>query len=309
MNKKIFYVSLCLCLSVGLVANAQFFNDDDFHVEINDAAHTNKRGVYLLPEAGDFALGVNAMPFLRYAGNIFTSGVNYPPFFSGVEDATIFAKYFLADERAIRVRLSLGMENIVNNSPVTDQREYLKPITDDTRDISKEVIDTEKISSFGFELGIGYEFRRGKGRVQGFYGGEIILGLIPENKFTYEYGNKIIEDDKAPLTTTNFYNFSSGNRSIRTTELNPGSIFSFGLGGFAGVEYFFAPQMSIGGEFGLGFRFSSKGEGSSTFEFWDTDIEVDRRVTKTETDLRNYNAKSINFGTGSYSRIFLMFHF
>jgi hypothetical protein len=58
--------------------------------EINNAAYVNKRGVYLLPQAGDFALGVDATPFLEYLGNLFSGSYDAPMFGGG----SIYGKYF-----------------------------------------------------------------------------------------------------------------------------------------------------------------------------------------------------------------------
>ncbi len=45
--------------------------------------------------------------------------------------------------------------------------------------------------------------------------------------------------------------------------------FGIGVRGFVGVEYFFAPKISIGGEFGWGINFLSTAKGSSETEVWD----------------------------------------
>lgn len=43
------------------------------HAQDTDPAFTNKRGVQLLPQSGDWGLGVNAVPFLNYLGNSFNA--------------------------------------------------------------------------------------------------------------------------------------------------------------------------------------------------------------------------------------------
>ena len=45
-----------------------------------------------------------------------------------------------------------------------------------------------------------------------------------------------------------------------------GNDFEVGLRGFIGVEYFFAPKMSVGGEFYWGVSYVTTGESSVTFE-------------------------------------------
>ena len=38
---------------------------------------TSKKGETILPEAGDYAIGFNAAPFLNYAGNLFSSAGSF----------------------------------------------------------------------------------------------------------------------------------------------------------------------------------------------------------------------------------------
>ena len=73
---------------------------------------TSKKGESMLPEAGDYALGFNAAPFLNYVGNLMNSGANTSPtadFMTGY-DAAITGKYFKDAQNAYRgsVRIGLG---------------------------------------------------------------------------------------------------------------------------------------------------------------------------------------------------------
>jgi len=290
MKKKTFLFGLCLC--VGITAMAQNVADDF------NAAYANKRGVYLLPQAGDFALGVDATPVLRYLGNIFNSSGNYPPLVKGV-DQTIYGKYFLQDNRAIRARLSLNFSSDENKGVVRNDVKFL-----DDPESTATLFDVEKSTGFDVELGAGYEFRRGNGRVQGFYGGEAIFGFS-SGKTKYSYANRITEDNPYP-TSYDFYGNLDYYNWTRDTEYKPGYTFSFGLGGFAGVEYFFAPQMSIAGEFGLGFYLSMAGQGQWTWEGWDP-IE-DARQVKTEK-YSEWNSSSLGVVTIPTGKISLLFYF
>jgi len=267
MKKIVILIGLCL---VGFATMAQ--NVD----EVNNAAYVSKRGVYLLPQAGDFALGIDASPFLRYLGNFFSN--------NGFEDApnlwdqtTIYGKYFLEDNRAIRAKFSLGMFNEVNKGPGSN--------------------DVERISESNLGMGIGYEFRRGNGRVQGFFGGEALLGY-GGGKRKFEYA-RMTEDDV----------------DERLIEVKYGKTFSMGAGAFTGVEYFFAPQMSLGCELGLGLLFSATGKSKETYEYWDDDRSRTRTETA-KTSSWDFNARTFNGGaifrdnaTYASVSIFLMFHF
>ena len=280
-----------LCLCVGFSAMAQNVEEE------YSAAYANKRGVYLLPQAGDFALGVDATPFLRYMGNFFTSGNNVAPFFKDVNgfNQTLYGKYFLQDDRAIRARLTVSVLNATDKGVIRNDVAFF-----DDAASTATLFDIQRESSTMLELGAGYEFRRGHGRVQGFWGGEVALGFSSE-KFSYDYANRITDENETPSTYDFGWNFSN----YRTTEVKPGNAIYFGLGAFAGVEYFFAPQMSLGGEVGLGFGFSTTGQGQMTRERWDTDalrVEIDK--------YGNWeNAQNIAVGTRTSGRIFLMFHF
>lgn len=292
MKKVIFSIGLCLC--VGFSAMAQVVVVE----ETADPAVTNKRGVALLPKAGDFALGISADPFLNYMGNFFgkTSDNDAPVFNS--YGYGIYGKYFLQDNQAIRVRLGMTVGSQKFKGMVTDNAAvYADPVNN----ANAMGEDVRKAKLNGFGLNIGYEFRRGHGRVQGFYGGEVMLGLA-STKNIYEYYNSY---------STNYspdsYNFNNNvlSSTSRVTESKGGTEFSAGLGGFVGVEYFFAPQMSIGGEFKLGLDFTTVGKGETTVESWNGTAV---KSTTTENRSSTY-AGDFNFGTTSSASIFLMFYF
>ena len=290
MKKVIFSFSLCLCVGFATVAQSV---EEDYN-----AAYANKRGVYLLPQAGDFALGIDATPLLRYVGNIFTSGNNFAPQFNGV-DQTIYGKYFIKDNRALRARLTFNMLNTTDKGVVPDD----EAIADDP-DSDATLVDKLNTSSTYVELGIGYEFRRGNGRVQGFCGFEAVFGFNSGEKIKYDYANPLTDLNRTP-SIYDFDNNSIVTNSIRTTEIKQGNQLSAGLGLFVGVEYFFAPQMSIGGEFGLGFRFGTIGQGQLIRENWD--ILEDEVFTETTKD--TWSAQSLEVFSRTSGRIFLMFHF
>ena len=290
MKKVIFSISLCLC--VGFSAMAQDVN------ATGDPAVVNKRGVSLLPQAGDFALGISTDPFLNYMGNFFgkSSTNTYIPSFSN--KFGIYGKYFLQDDQAIRVRLNLGLGSVKSIGTVNDN-------TNTDPAVQKTGEDELKQGETKVDLFVGYEFRRGHGRVQGFYGGGVNVGCSSE-KETYSYFNSFSSTNSTPTTTTDFSTGTSSPQSSRKTESKSGTEFSVGLGGFVGVEYFFAPQMSLGGEFGLGFGFSNRGKGKTITENWDS---VNSSVKTTETEARNGNTGNFEFRTNTSASIFLTFYF
>lgn len=299
MKRVIFSLSLCLCM--GFASMAQ-------DVEEYNAAYANKRGVYLLPQKGDFALGVDATPFLRYLGNFFSSSGNSAPLFNGV-DQTIYGKYFVRDNRAIRARLTLNLLNDTEKGFVRDDEEFnFDPSSIET------LLDVQHTSNTDVELGIGYEFRRGNGRVQGFWGFEAAFGFNSGQKRTLEYGNPIDVNVDQPTPTrpstyqgfTNIWDYYDS-RDRRLTEEKDGSVYSAGLGIFVGVEYFFAPQISIGGEFGLGARAYRTGQDKKIWESWST--ITDNLQSETVRPDNWNDVPVITVGTRTSGRIFLMFHF
>jgi hypothetical protein len=134
--------------------------------------------------------------------------------------------------------------------------------------------DETKTTALNINLAGGMEFRKGKGRVQGYCGPEAWIGFS-KSKTTFEFGNPTDSDmtafSNAILVYTadpNAINF----QGKRITEMKTGSTFSIGVRGFVGVEIFVMPKMSIGGEFGWGIGISHTGEGETTTEYFQEDF-------------------------------------
>lgn len=238
---------------------------------------TSKKGEPMLPEAGDWGLGVDATPFLNYAGNFFgKSTSNSAPtfnFLSGVN--TITGKYFKDASNAYRGSLRIGFGSNTSRNMVADRSASLTPASYPSVDPMKE--NFWKRSSTNIGLSAGMEMRKGKTRLQGYYGGE--LGIFLSNssdKFTY--GNALSTSTTNPVDVSNADSFSgAGNVSssvpvtgmngmARVTERKNGSTFSFGVRGLIGVEYFILPKISLGGEFGWGIGLSTSGKSTTTYE-------------------------------------------
>jgi len=189
---------------------------------------TSKKGTPILPEAGDWSIGIGANSTLEYFGNLMNSGTNTAPSFDWQREPNVIrAKMFKDANTAYRVGLRLGFGS--------DKTTNAAPIVGDLKET--------KTSAMDIDLSAGIEKRRGKGRVQGIYGGEAGINL-GSGKTTKTYnGNANVNDE---------------------LEVKEGGTFGFGVRGFIGVEYFFAPKMSVGGEFGWGLNISSTGEKETT---------------------------------------------
>jgi hypothetical protein len=248
------------------------------YAQDNDPAFTNKRGVDLLPVAGDWGLGANAVPFLNYLGNSFNgSNSNFGISFNGSNsndmnfgflnaDQTIFGKYFLTDGKAIRGAARIGYSSINLYNPVPSMQASASPIF---------VEDRRQVNTSNYMLSGGLEFRRGHGRVQGYYGAEAFVGFASTN-VTYEYGNALTASNPSVFFTDDWSEGGVIQDSERTVEERSGMSTMFGVRGFVGVEYFFAPRISLAGEFGWGPAFMLQGEGTTLQERIDNN-QLERR--------------------------------
>lgn len=203
---------------------------------------TSKKGVPILPESGDYAIGFDASNVVNYGGNLFNGAAgNSAGNLNLMNTNTIYGKMFNDANSAYRGMLRLGFgSNTVNN--------IVPGVADPTATFEDEV----KTSNMNITLGAGMETRRGKGRLQGVYGPMAMIMLGSSNTET-TYGEALS---------------ASNPGGPRVTENKQGSTFGITIAGFAGVEYFFAPKMSVGAEVMWGLNFSSTGEGETTTETW-----------------------------------------
>lgn len=277
-------------IGIFLVGSISFSQED---TSSQGLLFQSKKGVPILPEAGDIALGINAIPLLNYVGNVMNGSVFNTTNFNFVDvNQTIYIKYFLDSKTAVRAKIRIAKNSTINNQYVIKDQLVPDPL---------DVVEDKYISSFStVYLNLGYELRSAKPRrAQGFYGGEVTLGFGTSTD-KYEYGNSITLDFTNP-SYTNFGNNISANG--RETDRDYGKTFNAGLRGFIGIEYFFAPKLSLGGEFGWGFTYNTTGKGETIAEIWNgTEIEV----TKT----KSIGGRTSVLDTDNYfGNIFLLFHF
>jgi hypothetical protein len=261
---------LIVCAFVGM---GSFLNAQTTMVK-------NDNGQVITPEAGDWALGADASPILNYVGNMFNGSTANSLGNAFVNNNAIFGKYFVDENTAYRGSFRISTVSNKSNTLVD---------TNTAGGAPEYITNSTKVSGFGFYLSGGLEKRRGHGRLQGYYGGELGLGFGGTPKVTNEYGIDI----------------SATNPGPRPTETKTGATLSVGVRGFVGAEYFVIPKLSLGVEFGWGLSFSSTGEGEATTEFWNG--------TAKET-LTTNTGKSSSFGFGTDSgmpagSVRIMYHF
>jgi hypothetical protein len=224
----------------------------------------NEEGFNILPEQGEFAIGFNTVPIFNWIGNAFNANTNNTyagdnKFVSNLGNNVLFGKYMLKENVAIRAHLRVGIFNDSRDNYVLDDTQNNPNIF---------VSDNRVVNEQTYTLGAGYEFRRGKGRVQGIYGGDVFFMY---NKFSesYEYGNVFGQLNQAPTTTTNFNNGNAQPQGSRLVNFEQGGTFGLGVRPFVGIEYFFSSKMSIGGEFGWNVMFANTGDGTNVNEYYD----------------------------------------
>lgn len=270
----------------------------------------SKKGEVILPEKGDIALGIDAVPFFGYIGNMFNgNGLNGAPTFSGVDNPnTIFMKYFLTDKTAVRASLSFGFDRTYNKSLVRDDWAFYN---DPTLVPAPTAVDVQTVAVNDFKLNLGYEMRRGKGRVQGFYGGQLGVGFNTATD-KYAWANNITFDNQTPTTTTNFATGANAATGTRNLTVKHAPLFTFSAEAFVGVEYFFAPKISLAGEFDLGMAFSRRGQGGYDYTTTETYAPASSGVVELENrNTRTAGATPSNpsFSTIATGKIALLFHF
>lgn len=262
----------------------------------------SKKGELILPQAGEWGLGIDATPFLNYLGNFFHgNSYNNSPSFNSAKGVAITGKYMVDAKTAYRLRFALNRSSENAKNMVSD---------DSNQDPeSKYVEDKISASSVNVVLGAGLEKRRGNGRVQGFYGAEALIGITSFNE-KYSYGNNFDTDNNGNSPTTTIWDGVGSiddvdNYSNRITEKKSGGQFSFGLNGFIGVEYFIAPKIALGGEVGYGINFRSNPKGKEVYEFYD----FGNNEKKTETNESFNSTGRFDIGTSTFGSINLMFYF
>jgi hypothetical protein len=233
------------------------------------------------PEAGDWVIGFDAAPILNYAGNMFNGSTGNSLGSDFVNsDNVLFGKYYKDATTAYR-----GSLRILNYSVKQD-------ILNDTSTVSyipSYLTDVTKQSGSLIQIGAGLEKRKGDGRFQG-----------GATNSSTEYSTALTLDNIANGSASNF----------RTLSSNTAGGFGLSIRGFAGVEYFILPKISLGAEFGWGFGMQTTGEAETVTEIYDF---VDAAATAATTfELTTMTSKSSIMAIDTdnmQGRIKLLFHF
>jgi len=255
----------------------------------------SKKDVPFLPEAGDYALGIDATPIFNFFGNFIkiNSGAPFadPAAWNFINNSAetnnaIWGKYFVDEKTAYRANF-----RIQRNSTTT------KTMVDDAlaANLNDTFVNIAKKSYFNIVLGAGIEKHRGKGRLVGIYGAEAL--------FCYGKGVAGTENEKHKYGEALNANFAAN--TTRPLFVKQGATLGIGVRGFVGVEYFFAPKISVGGEFGWGILLKSTGKGKTKDETWSGTTVV---TTETETD-NSWGGENVIDTDNLTGCINLIFHF
>lgn len=268
-----------------------------------------------LPEAGDVTIGINAVPFLNYLGNMFGKTQNNSinpaeiggvPAVPGLNNPTmsIFGKYFLTDQTALRLNVGVGINSTTQSNYVQDDA----AVAEDPLSVDK-VEDSYKYRNSGMSVAVGYEWRRGGKRLQGFWGGQAILAYSNSKHF-FGYGNAITEvnqdptqyDDNNnwtfPTTQPTLDNIGGNSRLLMQSD---GSSWTYGVGGFVGVEYYIAPKISIGCEMSLNLLWTTGSKKYQKSERFNPDFnEVQENIRWTGKSDSGFRFGTENIGTSLF---------
>lgn len=281
---KVFKISLTVVMSM-------------FFIGINAQERLqNKNGVDILPESGNFALGFNAVPFLNLIGNATAGSTKFIN--NMFNQNTIFGKYMLDDNTALRASFNFNINNFNNRNFVIDNT---------LNSPDSLVTDRISVNSQTYGLSGGYEMRRGEGRVQAIFGGDVAF-LFSRSNRSMTYGNAFGPLNQAP-TSMNWTNAGNPINALsqgeRITSQVFGSTIAAGLRPFIGIEYFFAPKISIGAEFGWTLQYSTTADGEVVSEFYSPSADEVFTRTLPSAGSNGFNANIDNLS----GAVTLLFYF
>lgn len=277
----------------------------------NIAAQDVEEKVYL-PEAGDWAIGFDAKPLLNFVGNVFNgSSSNTMDDFGGGEptldlnafnsqNSSIFnsptvslmAKYMITDNLAFKTNVGILINNDKTAAYVRDDAAYvLDPLSE------AKVADVRNQRNTGFSFLAGLEYRVGKKRVQGVFGGGLLVGF--ETQVTkYRYGNEMTELNQRP-TTSDMMTDNPASRPVKLYDGEPNVI--AGLVGSAGVEWFVAPKIALGAEVSLCAAYTFNRQKYTVLQGYNATLKaVEERVDLTTPATAEFSLGTKNLGGSLY---------
>lgn len=285
--KKIF--SLLLAASVAVLSLS--------------AQETEKK--QYLPEEGDWSIGFDAKPILNFVGNVFNGATNNelesfggePSLTDNGPTVSLMGKYMLTDNFAVKANLGVLVKSVNNASYIQDDAAtILDPLS------NNKVADYTSSKERGLSLMAGVEYRVGKKRIQGVFGGGLLLG-VKSNVVKYSYGNQMTDINQHPTVANNSV-WAGNYRTLK--EFSDVPNFYAGLVGTAGVEFFVAPKVALGAEVSLVAAYNINQQRYTLSEGYNTSTEI----IETKTDLVSPRTGSFNLETKNLGgSLYLAFYF
>lgn len=272
--------------------------------------------VVYTPQQGEWAVGFTLNPILNFVGNMFngTAGQVFDskslggqPLFANADPAypliSIMGKYMVRDNVAIRANIGLLLNINNQNFYIRDDKAVLlDPLS------MEKVIDKAHGETYGGSVFFGAEYRVGKKRIQGVFGGGLNYAFsVYQAK--YSYGNAISEANQTPTMGAGMPAFTqpiSFMPNARTISQLSSGTHTIGLVGNIGVECFVAPKISLGLEANLAILYRIELPSYKQLEGYNL---VTKEV-QTFTDIAGQSASGFVFGTQNVgANIFMNFYF
>lgn len=268
------------------------------------------------PQQGEWAVGFTLNPVLNFVGNMFngTAGQIFDskslggqPLFANADPAypliSIMGKYMVRDNVAIRANIGLLLNINNQNFYIRDDKAVLL----DPLSIEK-VIDKAHGETYGGSVFFGAEYRVGKKRIQGVFGGGLNYAFsIYQAKYTY--GNAISEANQVPTIGAGMPAFTqpiSFMPNARTISQLSSGTHTVGLVGNIGIECFVAPKISLGLEANLAILYRIELPSYKQLEGYN----LITKEVQTYTDIAGQSASGFIFGTQNIgANIFMNFYF
>lgn len=316
-------IAVSLMLMPAAVFAQDMEEDDSQSLQQEEVQKPNKKGkkALELPKAGDFGIGVDLVPVLRYVGNIFTgvndgNGTNYTGF--GGEQVlinnvvnpavSIMGRYMITDNWV--ARLNFGIIAEVTQTAVyqpDDAAREMDPMS------QAQVVDTWNSSLAGGSVALGVQYRFGKRRVQGYAGADLIYGFGIE-KNEYSYGNAITELNQSPNREDTWEEPRPGTEPsqwsdafvLSSSNVNGAASHVFGAGLNIGMEIFLTSYMSLGGEISftfLGTYVPQQYQVLEGFNTYSNSVETWNELVSPET--YSFDCGTENLG----GKLYMMFYF
>jgi len=202
----------------------------------------------------------------------------------------------LTDNNALRMTLYNGGSDASTSYEVFDDRANSPDST---------VVDKFGTNNSTTYVSVGYEWRRGKTRLRGIYGAEAVLSWSNSSR-SYTYGNAMDATNLTPTSSIGYYNADYG----RILEENLGSTVGLGVRGFVGVEYYIAPKIAMGTEFGWRVMMSKSNKSSYTYERFDPFANNGAGQIVTHTDTPSLGGRTFSSGIDNFNtQIYFHFYF